>query len=204
MMWVVQWIKITSKLWDRKLFVCRSFSCWCLYLCIIGEERRDPRAADRAPHALIQQQHGQHEGQECQEVSRDTHLPLPVCSTSLPPSVHLFLSLLTGSLSPLFPAPLLFPESIFVSSSTFSSLFVPHSPSYTSHKHSKVSLRSRGRCRNQSVCVLLVFSRLCFTKGHFPKLAECAHFHYENVDFGSIQVPHLSAFTTLTRSATLV
>ncbi|XP_057676938.1 rho GTPase-activating protein 32 isoform X2 [Corythoichthys intestinalis] len=23
--------------------------------------------------------------------------------------------------------------------------------------------------------------KLCFTKGHFPKLAECAHFHYENV-----------------------
>ncbi|MEE6520313.1 hypothetical protein FKM82_018161, partial [Ascaphus truei] len=30
--------------------------------------------------------------------------------------------------------------------------------------------------------------KLSFTKGHFPKLAECAHFHYENVDFGSIQV----------------
>uniref|UniRef100_A0A4W6DX91 Rho GTPase-activating protein 32 n=1 Tax=Lates calcarifer TaxID=8187 RepID=A0A4W6DX91_LATCA len=29
---------------------------------------------------------------------------------------------------------------------------------------------------------------LCFTKGHFPKLAECAHFHYENVDFGTIQL----------------
>ncbi|MGH0186347.1 UNVERIFIED_CONTAM: hypothetical protein FKN15_023710 [Acipenser sinensis] len=29
--------------------------------------------------------------------------------------------------------------------------------------------------------------RLTFTKGHFPKLAECAHFHYENVDFGTIQ-----------------
>uniref|UniRef100_A0A3B3YM12 Uncharacterized protein n=1 Tax=Poecilia mexicana TaxID=48701 RepID=A0A3B3YM12_9TELE len=26
------------------------------------------------------------------------------------------------------------------------------------------------------------------THGHFPKLAECAHFHYENVDFGTIQV----------------
>lgn len=32
------------------------------------------------------------------------------------------------------------------------------------------------------------FSRLSFTKGHFPKLAECAHFHYENVDFGTLQV----------------
>ncbi|XP_072342940.1 rho GTPase-activating protein 32-like isoform X3 [Scyliorhinus torazame] len=30
--------------------------------------------------------------------------------------------------------------------------------------------------------------KLAFTKGHFPKLAECAHFHYENVDFGSIQL----------------
>uniref|UniRef100_A0A8C4TAR0 Rho GTPase activating protein 32 n=1 Tax=Erpetoichthys calabaricus TaxID=27687 RepID=A0A8C4TAR0_ERPCA len=30
--------------------------------------------------------------------------------------------------------------------------------------------------------------KLSFTKGHFPKLAECAHFHYENVDFGAIQV----------------
>ncbi|MGH0180751.1 UNVERIFIED_CONTAM: hypothetical protein FKN15_004969 [Acipenser sinensis] len=29
--------------------------------------------------------------------------------------------------------------------------------------------------------------KLTFTKGHFPKLAECAHFHYENVDFGTIQ-----------------
>uniref|UniRef100_A0A8D2ZZT6 Rho GTPase-activating protein 32 n=1 Tax=Scophthalmus maximus TaxID=52904 RepID=A0A8D2ZZT6_SCOMX len=30
--------------------------------------------------------------------------------------------------------------------------------------------------------------KLCFTKGHFPKLAECAHFHYENVDFGTVQL----------------
>lgn len=37
-------------------------------------------------------------------------------------------------------------------------------------------------------CLFWVFFRLSFTKGHFPKLAECAHFHYENVDFGSIQV----------------
>ncbi|KAJ7414723.1 rho GTPase-activating protein 32-like [Pitangus sulphuratus] len=29
--------------------------------------------------------------------------------------------------------------------------------------------------------------KLSFTKGHFPKMAECAHFHYENVDFGNIQ-----------------
>uniref|UniRef100_A0A8C3QJY5 Uncharacterized protein n=1 Tax=Cyanoderma ruficeps TaxID=181631 RepID=A0A8C3QJY5_9PASS len=32
------------------------------------------------------------------------------------------------------------------------------------------------------------FHRLSFTKGHFPKMAECAHFHYENVDFGNIQM----------------
>lgn len=38
---------------------------------------------------------------------------------------------------------------------------------------------------NQTLCV---FFRLSFTKGHFPKLAECAHFHYENVDFGTLQV----------------
>uniref|UniRef100_A0A3Q1BPI8 Rho GTPase activating protein 32a n=1 Tax=Amphiprion ocellaris TaxID=80972 RepID=A0A3Q1BPI8_AMPOC len=25
-------------------------------------------------------------------------------------------------------------------------------------------------------------------KGHFPRLAECAHFHYETVDFGNVQV----------------
>ncbi|XP_028838990.1 rho GTPase-activating protein 32 isoform X3 [Denticeps clupeoides] len=30
--------------------------------------------------------------------------------------------------------------------------------------------------------------KLSFTKGHFPKLAECAHFHYENVDFGTLQL----------------
>ncbi|XP_027690899.1 rho GTPase-activating protein 32 isoform X5 [Vombatus ursinus] len=30
--------------------------------------------------------------------------------------------------------------------------------------------------------------RLPFTKGHFPKMAECAHFHYENVEFGSVQL----------------
>uniref|UniRef100_H3ABC7 Rho GTPase activating protein 33 n=1 Tax=Latimeria chalumnae TaxID=7897 RepID=H3ABC7_LATCH len=30
--------------------------------------------------------------------------------------------------------------------------------------------------------------RLSVLKGHFPKLAECAHFHYENVDLGTIQL----------------
>ncbi|EMP29864.1 Rho GTPase-activating protein 33 [Chelonia mydas] len=31
-------------------------------------------------------------------------------------------------------------------------------------------------------------SRLSITRAHFPKLAECAHFHYEAVDFGHIQL----------------
>ncbi|XP_067266860.1 rho GTPase-activating protein 33 isoform X2 [Chanodichthys erythropterus] len=30
--------------------------------------------------------------------------------------------------------------------------------------------------------------RLSVVKGHFPKLVDCAHFHYENVDFGSIEL----------------
>ncbi|XP_062394653.1 rho GTPase-activating protein 33 isoform X2 [Sardina pilchardus] len=30
--------------------------------------------------------------------------------------------------------------------------------------------------------------RLSVVKGHFPKLADCAHFHYENVDFASIEL----------------
>uniref|UniRef100_A0A8C3EZX9 Rho GTPase activating protein 33 n=1 Tax=Chrysemys picta bellii TaxID=8478 RepID=A0A8C3EZX9_CHRPI len=30
--------------------------------------------------------------------------------------------------------------------------------------------------------------RLSITRAHFPKLADCAHFHYEAVDFGHIQV----------------
>uniref|UniRef100_A0A8B9IUI3 Rho GTPase-activating protein 32 n=1 Tax=Amazona collaria TaxID=241587 RepID=A0A8B9IUI3_9PSIT len=38
--------------------------------------------------------------------------------------------------------------------------------------------------------------KLSFTKGHFPKMAECAHFHYENVDFGNIQVSFRLLFYT--------
>ncbi|XP_052473907.1 rho GTPase-activating protein 33 isoform X1 [Carassius gibelio] len=30
--------------------------------------------------------------------------------------------------------------------------------------------------------------RLSVVKGHFPKLVDCAHFHYENVDFGSLEL----------------
>ncbi|CAL8248390.1 unnamed protein product [Lota lota] len=34
--------------------------------------------------------------------------------------------------------------------------------------------------------------RVSVVKGHFPKLADCAHFHYDNVDLGSIVVRYLS------------
>ncbi|XP_067280407.1 rho GTPase-activating protein 32 isoform X2 [Pseudorasbora parva] len=42
--------------------------------------------------------------------------------------------------------------------------------------------------------------KLSFTKGHFPKLAECAHFHYENVDFGTIQLSLADEQTEVTRN----
>uniref|UniRef100_A0A3Q3AQ11 Rho-GAP domain-containing protein n=1 Tax=Kryptolebias marmoratus TaxID=37003 RepID=A0A3Q3AQ11_KRYMA len=39
--------------------------------------------------------------------------------------------------------------------------------------------------------------RLSFTKGHFPKLAECAHFHYENVDFEPLNLHSCSGLIYL-------
>uniref|UniRef100_A0A4W5NX57 Rho GTPase-activating protein 32 n=1 Tax=Hucho hucho TaxID=62062 RepID=A0A4W5NX57_9TELE len=42
--------------------------------------------------------------------------------------------------------------------------------------------------------------KLSFTKGHFPKLAECAHFHYENVDFGAIQLSLTDEQSEVTRN----
>uniref|UniRef100_A0A8C5B3G0 Rho GTPase activating protein 33 n=1 Tax=Gadus morhua TaxID=8049 RepID=A0A8C5B3G0_GADMO len=37
--------------------------------------------------------------------------------------------------------------------------------------------------RYQQQCVLILFvPRVSVVKGHFPKLADCAHFHYDNVD----------------------
>ncbi|XP_061072544.1 rho GTPase-activating protein 32 [Conger conger] len=42
--------------------------------------------------------------------------------------------------------------------------------------------------------------KLSFTKGHFPKLAECAHFHYENVDFGTIQLALAEEQNEVTRN----
>lgn len=46
---------------------------------------------------------------------------------------------------------------------------------------------STGVCWMLTSCCS-VCSRLTFPKGHFPRLAECAHFHYETVDFGNVQV----------------
>uniref|UniRef100_A0A3P8T124 Rho GTPase-activating protein 32 n=1 Tax=Amphiprion percula TaxID=161767 RepID=A0A3P8T124_AMPPE len=43
-------------------------------------------------------------------------------------------------------------------------------------------------CSSSTASMKVKNVKLCFTKGHFPKLAECAHFHYENVDFGTIQL----------------
>uniref|UniRef100_A0A8C7JCC3 Rho GTPase-activating protein 32 n=2 Tax=Oncorhynchus TaxID=8016 RepID=A0A8C7JCC3_ONCKI len=42
--------------------------------------------------------------------------------------------------------------------------------------------------------------KLSFTKGHFPMLAECAHFHYENVDFGTIQLSLADEQSEVTRN----
>ncbi|KAJ7996939.1 hypothetical protein DPEC_G00223710 [Dallia pectoralis] len=42
--------------------------------------------------------------------------------------------------------------------------------------------------------------KLSFTKGHFPKLAECAHFHYENVDFGTVQLSLADEHSDVTRN----
>uniref|UniRef100_A0A667XFU1 Rho GTPase activating protein 32a n=1 Tax=Myripristis murdjan TaxID=586833 RepID=A0A667XFU1_9TELE len=41
---------------------------------------------------------------------------------------------------------------------------------------------------NTDEMLLYCISRLTFPRGHFPRLAECAHFHYENVDFGNVQL----------------
>ncbi|XP_048836374.1 rho GTPase-activating protein 32 isoform X3 [Brienomyrus brachyistius] len=43
-------------------------------------------------------------------------------------------------------------------------------------------------CRRMLIGGVLCFFRLSITKGHFPKLAECAHFHYDNVEFGTVQL----------------
>ncbi|XP_043115184.1 rho GTPase-activating protein 32 isoform X2 [Puntigrus tetrazona] len=47
------------------------------------------------------------------------------------------------------------------------------------------SLRS---CASTASMKVKNVKKLSLAKGHFPRLAECAHFHYENVDFGSVQL----------------
>uniref|UniRef100_A0A671T0X5 Rho GTPase-activating protein 32-like n=1 Tax=Sinocyclocheilus anshuiensis TaxID=1608454 RepID=A0A671T0X5_9TELE len=55
--------------------------------------------------------------------------------------------------------------------------------------------------RSTACCSIETISQLLsFTKGHFPKLAECAHFHYENVDFGTIQLSLADEQTEVTRN----
>ncbi|KAI4878111.1 hypothetical protein NFI96_014151 [Prochilodus magdalenae] len=55
-------------------------------------------------------------------------------------------------------------------------------------------------CSSTASMKLKNVKKLSFTKGHFPKLAECAHFHYENVDFGSIQLSLAEEQSEVTRN----
>ncbi|TRZ03264.1 hypothetical protein DNTS_006702 [Danionella cerebrum] len=55
-------------------------------------------------------------------------------------------------------------------------------------------------CSNTASMKVKNVKKLSFTKGHFPKLAECAHFHYENVDFGTIQLTLADEQTEVTRN----
>ncbi|CAL1570658.1 unnamed protein product [Knipowitschia caucasica] len=52
-------------------------------------------------------------------------------------------------------------------------------------EHPEPLLRS---CVSTASMKVKNMKKLTFSKGHFPKLAECAHFHYETVDFGSVQL----------------
>ncbi|TRY87689.1 hypothetical protein DNTS_021036 [Danionella cerebrum] len=59
------------------------------------------------------------------------------------------------------------------------------------------SLRS---CNSTASIKVKNVKKLSLTKGHFPRLAECAHFHYENVDFGSVQLSLTEDQTDLTHN----
>ncbi|KAK3531528.1 hypothetical protein QTP70_024912, partial [Hemibagrus guttatus] len=59
------------------------------------------------------------------------------------------------------------------------------------------SLRS---CTSTASMKVKNVKKLSISKGHFPRLAECAHFHYENVDFGSVQLTLTCDENALTRS----
>uniref|UniRef100_A0A8C4QND4 Uncharacterized protein n=1 Tax=Eptatretus burgeri TaxID=7764 RepID=A0A8C4QND4_EPTBU len=43
-------------------------------------------------------------------------------------------------------------------------------------------------CINWCVHPKYALCRLAIPKGHFPRLVDCAHFHYDTVDFGAIQL----------------
>ncbi|GAA6097960.1 rho GTPase-activating protein 32 isoform X1 [Tachysurus ichikawai] len=60
------------------------------------------------------------------------------------------------------------------------------------------SLRS---CTSTASMKVKNVKKLPLSKVHFPRLAECAHFHYENVDFGSVQLTLTCDENDLTRSS---
>ncbi|KAI5098823.1 rho GTPase-activating protein 32 isoform X1, partial [Silurus meridionalis] len=60
------------------------------------------------------------------------------------------------------------------------------------------SLRS---CTSTASMKVKNVKKLPLSKGHFPRLAECAHFHYENVDVGSVQLTLTCDENDLTRSS---
>ncbi|CAM9761360.1 unnamed protein product, partial [Lampetra fluviatilis] len=43
-------------------------------------------------------------------------------------------------------------------------------------------------CASNASMRVTNLKKISVTKGHFPRLADCAHFHYDNVDFDSIQL----------------
>ncbi|MGH0178391.1 UNVERIFIED_CONTAM: hypothetical protein FKN15_077335 [Acipenser sinensis] len=70
---------------------------------------------------------------------------------------------------------------------------LPHSVKRKLWARSSDNLASTGDPLSHSVGTIATLKgkmskRLSIVKGHFPKLIDCAHFHYENVDFGPIQL----------------
>ncbi|XP_058866708.1 rho GTPase-activating protein 33-like isoform X1 [Acipenser ruthenus] len=70
---------------------------------------------------------------------------------------------------------------------------LPYSVKRKLWARSSDNLSSTGDPLSQSVGTIATLKgkmskRLSIVKGHFPKLIDCAHFHYENVDFGPIQL----------------
>lgn len=163
--------------------------CWCF--CLAGEKRWCHRLSSWAPPALLRQ-HSKHEGQEHEEVGAPGDVVAAFLRSDLfwdsdftdldwnrvnwgSYSGHWNEEELTnthrwvrpGGSQTLLPN---LPHAFLFSLSHRSSL----------HPSIRVSWMLMSCC---SVC-----SRLTFPRGHFPRLAECAHFHYETVDFGNVQV----------------